>query len=120
MGLDILEEYIFSMGNWHSIEEMEEHLTIEELHRLFIAKQKADYETKQFTAALKGIQMDPYEDPYEKTEKSDYDEVKRRADIRRKLIMQGKNPEDYANIEEMENATELDDLMDIGFGIEEV
>ena len=96
---------------------MEEHLTIDELHRLFVTKQRIDHEEKRFTAALKGVEIAPFEDPDE--QKTDLAEVNRRAEIKRKLIMQGKNPNNYANIEEMENALGIQEIQELGFGIEE-
>lgn len=96
---------------------MEEHLTIDELHRLFMTKQRIDHEEKRFTAALKGVEMPPFEDPDD--ERTELADLNRRADIKRRLIMQGKNPNNYANIEEMENALGLQDVQELGFGIEE-
>lgn len=97
--------------------ELEESLTIDELHRLFVAKQKMDHENRQFTAALKGVKIEPFVDPDE--EHTDFDEVNKRAEIRRNLILQGKNPDDYDNIEDMKYALDMQELGDIGFGIEE-
>ena len=96
---------------------MEDHLTVEELHRLFISKQKIDHEDRRFTAALKGVEMAPYVDP-DDGEKTEFKDIKRRADIKRRLIMQGKNPNDYANIEEMENVLGLQEIQGLGFEIE--
>lgn len=117
MGLERIEEYVFTMGSWKSIEELEENVTIDELHRLFVTKQKIDHEARQFAAGLKGIKMDPFVDPDEK--KTELDEVNKRADIKRRLILQGKNPNNYANIEEMEQAIGLREMQELGFGIEE-
>lgn len=61
--------------------------------------------------------MDPFTDPDEKT--NDFAEVNRRAEVKRKLILQGKDPNDYANIEEMENALGLQEIQELGFGIED-
>lgn len=61
--------------------------------------------------------MDPFTDPDEKT--SDFAEVNRRAEVKRKLILQGKDPNDYANIEEMESALGLQEIQELGFGIED-
>ena len=36
-----------------------------ELHRLFLAQQENDHNDRMFTAALKGIEMDPWTDPYD-------------------------------------------------------
>lgn len=62
--------------------------------------------------------MEPFVDPDEKEEQSDFEAVKKRAEIKRRLIMQGKNPDDYANIEEMEAESDLEGLEDAGFGVE--
>lgn len=112
-----IEEYVFTLGSWKSIDELEESVTVDELHRLFVTKQKVDHEARQFAASLKGIKMDPFVDPDEKT--SDFAEVKQRADIKRRLILQGKNPNDYASIEEMESALGLQEIQELGFGIED-
>lgn len=114
----MIEEYVFTLGSWKSIEELEDHLTIDELHRLFVTKQKLDHEAKRFTAALKGVEMDAYVDP-DDGEKTELDDINRRADIKRRLIMQGKNPDNYANIEEMENEVGLQEIQELGFGIED-
>ena len=62
--------------------------------------------------------MEPYQDPDEVGQKSDFEALKRRADAKRRLILQGKNPDDYDNIEEMESYEDLSELEDIGFGVE--
>lgn len=117
MGLEKIEEYVFTLGSWKSIDELEENVTVDELHRLFVTKQKIDHEARQFAAGLKGIKMDSFADPDDK--KSELSEVNRRADIKRRLILQGKNPNNYANIEEMESAIGLQEIQELGFGIEE-
>jgi hypothetical protein len=73
-----LEENVLSLGNWHSIDELEEHLTLEELHRLFLAQQREKYNDKMFNAALQGIKLDPYDDPdYEDV--TTFEELKQRV-----------------------------------------
>ena len=62
--------------------------------------------------------MDEFEDPDEASTKADFEAVKRRAEAKRALIMQGKNPDDYANIEEMENELDFAGLAAEGFGVE--
>lgn len=62
--------------------------------------------------------MDEFQDPDDVAAKNDFDAVKRRAEAKRKLIMQGKNPDDYANIEEMEAESDLAGLEAEGFGVE--
>lgn len=81
-------------------------------------KQKEDYEQKRFLAAIQGVKMEPYQDPDEANQKSDFEAVKKRADAKRRLILQGKNPDDYDNIEEMDQYDDLSELEDIGFGVE--
>lgn len=81
-------------------------------------KQKEDYEQKRFLAAIQGVKMDPYQDPDETNKVTDFDALKRRADAKRRLILQGKNPDDYDNIEQMESFEDLSELEDVGFGVE--
>lgn len=62
-------EYVFNtVGAWKSVEELECSITLEELHRLFLTQQRIEYSKKSFDAALKGVQLDPYDDP-------DYEDV---------------------------------------------
>lgn len=68
MELIRLEEYVLSLGNWRSIDELEDNVTLEGLHRLFLAQQRKEYNDKIFNAALQGIKLDPYDDP-------DYEDV---------------------------------------------
>lgn len=67
---------------------------------------------------MQGVKMDEFQDPDEVAEKSDFETVKRRAEAKRRLIMQGKDPNDYANIEEIEADMELSGLAAEGFGVE--
>jgi len=67
---------------------------------------------------MQGVKMDEFQDPDEAAEKNDFESLKRRADIKRRLIMQGKDPNDYANIEEMEAESDLAGLEEAGFGVE--
>lgn len=62
-------EYVFNkVGAWQSIEDLEENVTLEQLHRMFLTQQRIEHQTKSFEAAINGVQLDPYEDP-------DYDDV---------------------------------------------
>lgn len=58
-----LEEYVFQNGAWKSIDELEDSITLEELHRLYTAQRRKDHEVRSFTAALKGVKLDPFKDP---------------------------------------------------------
>lgn len=118
LDLTKIEEYVLQLGIWKSLEELEDSISIDELHRFYIVKQREDYEQKRFLAAIQGVKMDEYQDPDEVSEKSDFEAVKKRADIKRKLILQGKDPNDYANIEEMESLSDLEGLEEAGFGVE--
>lgn len=62
--------------------------------------------------------MDEFQDPDEVEEQRDFEAVKKRADAKRRLILQGKDPNDYDNIEEMLEQDDLSDLADMGFGVE--
>ena len=65
MELFKLEERVFSLGNWASLEELESNITMTELHRLLLAVERKDHEDKMFAASLKGIKLDPWRDPDE-------------------------------------------------------
>ena len=65
MELYKLEERVFSLGNWSSLDELENSLTMTELHRLLLAVERKDHEDKVFAASLKGIKLDPWVDPEE-------------------------------------------------------
>ena len=65
MELFKLEERVFSLGNWASLEELESSITMTELHRLLLAVERKDHEDKMFAASLKGIKLDPWRDPDE-------------------------------------------------------
>lgn len=106
------------LGIWKSVEELEDSVSIDELHRFYVMKQKEDYENKRFLAAIQGVKMDPYQDPDEGKEVSDFEALKRRADAKRRLILQGKNPDDYDNIKQAESYEDLSELEGIGFGVE--
>ena len=74
-----------------------------ELHRLYLAKQEEDHNNRSFTAAMKGVQMDPWEDPYEQhdedapvqrneTNEERHERIKQQAAIRL-AIANGELPE---------------------------
>lgn len=58
-----LEEYVFEIGSWSSLQELEDSITLHELHRLFLAQQRKEYREKRFLAALNGVEMPEYDDP---------------------------------------------------------
>ena len=98
-----LEENVFGLGNWTSLDELEENLTMTELHRLFLAKQESDHNQRMFAASLKGVEMDPWVDPYSEasqqvrsneTIEERHERVKQQAAIRL-AIANGELPEDY-------------------------
>lgn len=113
-----IEEQVLQLGIWKSLEELEDSISIDELHRFYITKQREDYEQKRFMAAMQGVKMEEFIDPDEAAEKKDFESIKKRAEIKRRLIMQGKDPNDYANIEEMEADSDLAGLEEAGFGVE--
>jgi hypothetical protein len=106
-----LEEKVFQLGSWSSLDELEESLTMTELHRLFMTQQEKDYESKRFAASLKGVSMDPWEDPSDKYEEqakpASFEEIKARA-MKRAAIENGELPAD----------TQLDEAPYEGFGFE--
>lgn len=106
-----LEEKVFQLGSWDSLDKLEESLTMTELHRLFMAQQEKEYESKRFAASLKGVSMDPWEDPddryEEKEEPLTFDQIKARAE-KRAAIANGQLPED----------TPIDEDPFEGFGFE--
>lgn len=72
-------EYVFnSVGSWKSIDELENNITLEELHRMFLTQQRIDYSKKTFDAALQGVQLDPYDDP-DYAGATTFDELKERV-----------------------------------------
>lgn len=76
------------MGNWKSIVEMEECLTLDELQLLVEAQRKAEYNKMRFAAGLKGIDLD------ENSEGSP-EEAFRRAQLAAEAELAGKSEEDY-------------------------
>ena len=81
-----LEEYVFQIGSWHSLDELEDSVTLEELHRLFVSQQRRDHQQRQFAAALKGIEIDPFDDPDNK-EATSFEDVQDRAKKRREEFL---------------------------------
>lgn len=106
-----MEEYVLQLGIWKSLEELEDNVSVDELNRFYIMKQKQDYEEKAFAASLKGVKMDPFKDPNDE-ERVSAEDVKRRAEKKRQMILQGKNPDDYDNIDD-----DAMDMLSLGFGI---
>ena len=91
------------MGQWKSIEDLEQSITLIELHRFFLTSRRKQYEAHSFAAALKGVQLDPYDDPDYENEVT-FEEVTARAQqkIRQQLGLESGNSE----------------LEEIGFGME--
>lgn len=58
-----LEEYVFQLGSWKSIEELEDSVNLEELHRLVMAQRRKEHEERAFAAAMKGVELEPFNDP---------------------------------------------------------
>jgi len=82
-------EYVFTLGNWKSIEELEDSVTLEELHRLFLAQQRREYRERAFAASLQGVELPAYDDPdYEDV--TTFDELKQRVAARQAEAMGGK------------------------------
>lgn len=106
-----LEEKVFQLGSWDSLEKLEESLTMTELHRLFMTQQEKEYESKRFAASLKGVDMDPWEDPDDKYEEKakalTFEEIKAKA-LKRAAIANGELPAD----------TEIEEAPFEGFGFE--
>lgn len=109
---------MLQLGIWKSLEELEDSISIDELHRFYVVKQRQEYEHKRFLAAIQGVKMDEFQDPDEAKEKSDFESLKKRAEIKRNLILQGKNPDDYDSMDEAEMEEDMSELMDLGFGVE--
>lgn len=72
-------------GNWKNIDDLEEHLTREELFRLLETSRKLKHEDMKFQAALQGIDLD------ENRRDDDFEAVKARAEAR----IRGETVEEY-------------------------
>lgn len=85
-----LEEKVFGIGRWDNLTELEDKLTMTELHRLFLAQEEKEYNHMVFLASLEGAKMEPWKDPDEETgaRTSSFDEIKERA-ARRAAIENG-------------------------------
>lgn len=66
------------MGSWKSIDELEENISLQELHRLYLTVQRTSYNDKMFRAALEGVKMEPYEDP-DYADVTTFEELKQRV-----------------------------------------
>lgn len=93
------------LGTWKSIDELEDSITLQELHRLYLAAHRKEYNDKIFLAALQGVKMEPYDDP-DYSENTKFEDVKRRAEERRAELFGGKSSNDL-------------EIEDMGFAIEE-
>lgn len=90
---------MLSHGPWKSIEELEDNVTLQELHRLYLARHRAEYNDKIFLAALQGVEMPPYNDPdYEDV--PSFEDIKKRAEQRKQELLGGKTAT-QAELEEL-------------------
>lgn len=80
---------VFPYGNWKSLIEVEEVLTVEELELILSKVRDAEHERQKFAAALKGVNLDEISN--EEAEAS-FDEIKRRAEAK----LAGKSEEQLA------------------------
>ena len=78
----------FSLGNWKSLIEVEESLTMRELGLLLQAKYKDIKNEHQFVASLKGVELPDGDE--EEEGMSTFDQIKARADA----VLAGKSPEE--------------------------
>jgi len=70
------------LGNWKNIEELEESLSLEELHVVVKAARDREERHHRFMAAIKGINLDEG-DAEVITAQEKVEEMKRRAEARR-------------------------------------
>lgn len=113
MELAKLEEKVFLLGMWKSIDEMEDNITLGELHRHFLTHQEKEYNERAFAASLKGVKLDPWVDPDEEPVESSFEQIKRRAAIRAAIA----NGEISADSDLAKEASERKPFE--GFGYEE-
>lgn len=98
MELARLEEKVFLLGMWKSIDEMEDNITLGELHRHFLTHQENEYNDRAFTASLKGVKLDPWVDPDEEetsTKRSSFEEIKERAALRAAIANGDVSPDSH-------------------------
>lgn len=76
---------MFQTGSWTSIEELEDSININELHRLFWAQQRKEHRERQFLAAMQGVELPPFDDPDYKDVPS-FEEVTERAKQRQREL----------------------------------
>lgn len=79
------------------MDELEDNLNMEELHRHFTTLRRQEHEQRMFAAAMKGVEMKPFDDPDMADVKS-AEEVKENA-MRRRAEFLGIKPEDDAENE---------------------
>lgn len=87
-----LEEKVFQLGIWNNVDALEDNLTLNELHRLFLASQEKEHNERMFAASLKGITLDPWKDPDEPEVKT-FEQIKEEA-ARKAAIANGEMEED--------------------------
>ena len=71
---------MINMATYKNYDDLEEHLTVDEVNRLFAAIMKQENEGRRFSAALKGIKLSSPEEEYDKELR---DQVKRRVQARK-------------------------------------
>lgn len=74
-------------GSWKSLDDLEEHVTINELERMLTAARKIEHEARKFHAAIKGINLDE-----NNASTSSFEEVQERA----RAKAAGKSPEELS------------------------
>lgn len=89
------------MGNWKSLVEMEECLTLQELNALVEGSQKREKRHNEFMAAIQGIDITEDEQPEEGVKS--FEEIKREAEA----IRRGITIEEAARLEEKESFSEI-------------
>lgn len=80
--------------------ELEDYVTLEELHRLFTTQQKKEHSQRQFAAALKGVEMEPFDDP-DLEDVTTFEEITERAAKRRAEFLGEKVESSSAGLESM-------------------
>lgn len=82
------------IGNWKSIEELEESLTLRELDEILNAARKQEHAKRKFAAALKGWELPDWEE--EQGSDVSFDDVKRRVEAKTRGV-----PEEAIALEEI-------------------
>lgn len=80
-----LEGEALLLGTWKNIDELEESLTLEELHLVIDKAREKEHRMMKFYAAFKGVNLDEQTDTKER-----FEEIQRRAEAR----LRGKTEEE--------------------------